>query len=84
MVIFIFVDIIWLIFCSSSHNNNNKYEEEIVQNYWDSLSLLHGVIFILAILELIIKGVICYLCFMVFKEKGEVKNLINFTYDNLD
>ena len=50
--------------------------------FWDSLWLVHKIVYILAYIELILKGFLLYYLIVDFKEKYKLSELFNFNYDN--
>ena len=85
-------DIIWIMFFSSAwthltederkKNNINDLEDIII--FWDSLSFIHGLVYFLAFIELIIKGLLLYYLLMDYNGKYSWKDLLNLNYDNIN
>ena len=82
MLLLILADILWLIFFTSAwvHEKNLKDSPEISQ-YWDSLSFIHSFVYILAVVELIIKFILIWYFSSIYKDKRSLKELCNFNYD---
>ena len=70
ITILIFADIIWIILFSTAweHDSESESTSEEVQ-FWDSLWFVHGLVYVLAYLELILKGFLLYYLVVDFKEK---------------
>ena len=84
LAILIITDIIWIILFSSGwdHDSEKKLVEGSVEYYWDSLWFIHGLVYICAYLELILKGFLLYYLIVDFKEKYKLNELINLNYDD--
>ena len=62
------IDILWIIYFSGAWTHLSKEERakmdmgdsEDVINYWDSLWFIHGLVYFLAFIELILKGLLLY------------------------
>ena len=55
--------------------------------YWDSLSFMHTIIFLLAFVEMAIKAVMAYFAFLLYKENSGanstgMKDLLSLNYSN--
>ena len=48
--------------------------------YWDSLKVMHSIIYFLAVVELILKLLLVYYLFVDYKDKYSWKELIKFNY----
>ena len=48
--------------------------------YWDSLKVMHSIIYFLAVVELILKLLLVYYLFVDYKDKYSWKELIKFDY----
>ena len=85
LTLLIIADIIWLIAFSSAwvHSKNAETNPKI-SDYWNSLKMLHGFIYFIAILEVIIKGLLLYYLFEDYKGKHPWKSLFNFKYNKTD
>ena len=83
ITILIFADIIWIILFSTAweHDSESESTSEEVQS-WDSLWFVHGLVYVLAYLELILKGFLLYYLVVDFKEKYKLKDLFNLNYDD--
>ena len=84
--ILIITDIIWIILFSSAwdHDSDDEknYSEGSINYYWSSLWFMHGLVYICAYIELILKGFLLYYLIVDFKEKYKLKELINLNYDD--
>ena len=83
------VDILWIIYFSSAWTHVPKEEQKIkiedsgdIIDYWNSLWLVHGIVYFLAFVELILKGLLLYYLFMDYNGKYSWKDLINLNYDS--
>ena len=85
-------DIIWIIYFSGAwthlskeerENNNNKDSEDIIA-FWDSLQFIHGLVYFLAFVELILKGLLLYYLIMDYNGKYSWKDLLNLNYDGFN
>ena len=87
-------DIIWIIYFSGAwthlskeerEKNNNNDSEDII-SFWDSLWLIHGFVYFLAYIELILKILLLYYLFTDYNGKYIWKDLFNLNYDgsNMD
>ena len=86
LTILIITDIIWIILFSSAWDHDSdeekKYNEGSVNYFWSSLWFMHGLVYICAYIELILKGFLLYYLIVDFKEKYKLKELINLNYDD--
>ena len=86
LTILIITDIIWIILISSAWDHDSdeekKYTEGSVNYFWSSLWFMHGLVYICAYIELILKGFLLYYLIVDFKEKYKLKELINLNYDD--
>ena len=84
ITILIIADIIWILLFSSAweHNSEGEASSSEETQFWDSLWLVHKIVYILAYLELILKGILLYYLVADFKEKYGFKNLLNMNYDD--
>ena len=79
-------DIVWIALFSSAweHDsesvNSKSNESEIL--FWDSLWLVHKIVYVLAYIELLVKGFLLYYLIVDFKEKYKLSDLFNFNYDD--
>ena len=82
LAILIFADIVWIILFSRAweHNEENKNKLKEETNFWDSLWLVHKIVYILAYIELLLKVFLLYYLFADFKEKYKLSDLLNFNY----
>ena len=91
-VILSIVDIIWIIYFSGAWKYLSK--EEIEKNidkdskdiiaFWNSLWFIHRFVYILAFIELIIKGLLSYYLILDYKGKYSLNDLFNLNYDNIN
>ena len=84
ITILIIADIIWILLFSSAweHNSEGEASSSEERQFWDSLWFVHKIVYILAYLELILKGILLYYLVADFKEKYGFKNLLNMNYDD--
>ena len=81
-------DIIWIIYFSKAWIQLSDEERAKIGNesgiaeFWDSLWFIHGFVYFLAFIELIIKGLLLYYLIVDYKEKYSLKSLFNFSYDD--
>ena len=83
------VDILWIIYFSGAWTHVTKEEQKIkiedsddVVDYWNSLWLVHGIVYFLAFIELILKGLLLYYLIMDYNGKYSLKDLINLNYES--
>ena len=82
-------DILWIIYFSSAWTHLSKEEREKINigdsediiNFWDSLWFIHGLVYFLAFIELILKGLLLYYLIMDYNGKYSWKDLFNLNYD---
>ena len=82
-------DIIWIIFFSGAWTHLSKDEREKNDNndsddiiaFWDSLQFIHGLVYFLVFIELILKILLLYYLIMDYKGKYSWKDLLNLNYD---
>ena len=81
--ILILADIIWIILFSTAweHDTQSENPSEDVQ-FWDSLWFIHKLVYVLAYIELLLKGFLLYYLVVYFKEKYQLKDLFNLNYDD--
>ena len=84
ITILIFADIIWILLFSSAWEHNSENEIDVSEDiqFWDSLWFVHKLVYVLAYLELILKGFLLYYLVVDFKEKYKFKDLFNLNYDD--
>ena len=83
-------DILWIIYFSSAWTHLSKEERskidigdtEDIINFWDSLWFIHGLVYFLSFIELILKGLLLYYLISDYNDKYTWKDLFNFNYDN--
>ena len=88
LLILSIADIIWILYFSGAWTHLSKEEREKINNndspdiiaFWDSLQFIHGLVYILAFVELILKGLLLYYLIMDYKGKYSLKDLFNFNY----
>ena len=70
LTILTFADIVWISLFSGAweHGQENKNPSGEIQ-FWESLWFIHKIVYILAYVELILKGLLLYYLFADFKEK---------------
>ena len=85
-------DIIWIIYFSGAWTylskeeraENNDNDSEDVIEYWNSLWFIHGFVYFLAFIELILKALLLYYLFMDYNGKYSWKDLLNLNYDGIN
>ena len=85
-------DIIWIIYFSGAWTHlskeeraeNNDNDSEDVIEYWNSLWFIHGLVYFLAFIELILKALLLYYLFMDYNGKYSWKDLLNLNYDGIN
>ena len=85
-------DIIWIIYFSGAWTHlskeeraeNNDNDSEDVIEYWNSLWFIHGFVYFLAFIELILKALLLYYLFMDYNGKYSWKDLLNLNYDGIN
>ena len=88
MLLLLFLaDIVWIVLFSSAWEHNDETEGQSKHSagdntFWDSLWLIHKIVYILAYIELLLKGFLLYYLFADFKEKYKLSDLFNFNYDD--
>ncbi len=82
--ILILADIVWILLFSSAWEHNSENQENLTEDvqFWDSLWFIHKLVYVLAYLELILKGFLLYYLVVDFKEKYKLKDLFNLNYDD--
>jgi len=89
LAILSFADIIWIIFFSGAWTHLSKEEraksgdndsEDVIQ-YWDSLWFIHGFVYFLSFVELILKLLLLYYLIVDYKGKYSLEDLLNLNYD---
>ena len=83
ITLLILADIIWIILFSTAweHGTQSENPSEDVQ-FWDSLWFIHKLVYVLAYIELLLKGFLLYYLVVYFKEKYQLKDLFNLNYDD--
>ena len=85
LLILIIADLVWIILFSSAWEHGENSEEKSSEEnniFWNSLWFIHKIVYILAYVELLLKGFLLYYLIADFKEKYKLKHLFNFTYDD--
>ena len=85
-------DIIWIIYFSGAwthlskeeRKKNNGHDSEDFIKFWDSLWLIHSLVYFLAYIELILKGLLLYYLIMDYNGKYSWKDLLNLNYERID
>ena len=74
--ILILADIVWILLFSSAWEHNSENQENLTEDvqFWDSLWFIHKLVYVLAYLELILKGFLLYYLVVDFKEKYKLKD----------
>ena len=62
--------------------NNDNDSEDIIE-YWNSLWFIHGFVYFLAFVELILKSLLLYYLIMDYNGKYSWKDLLNLNYDGI-
>ena len=83
-------DILWIIYFTGAWTHLSKEERakinieesEDIVNFWDSLWFIHGLVYFLAFIELILKGLLLYYLILDYKGKYSWTDLMNLNYDN--
>ena len=83
-------DVLWIIYFSGAWTHLSKEERakidigdsEDIINFWDSLWFIHGLVYFLSFIELILKGLLLYYLIMDYYGKYSLKDLMNLNYDN--
>ena len=83
IALLILADIIWIILFSTAweHDTQSENPSEDVQ-FWDSLWFIHKLVYVLAYIELLLKGFLLYYLVVDFKEKYKLKDLFNLNYED--
>ena len=78
------VDILWIIYFSGAWTHVPKEKQQLkikdsadIIDFWNSLWLIHGIVYFLAFIELILKGLLLYYLIMDYNGKYSWKDLIN-------
>jgi len=81
-------DIIWIIYFSSAWIEISEEEKARIGNddsgiipFWDSLWFIHGLVYFLSYIELILKLLLLYYLFVDYKGKYPLSSLINLNYE---
>ena len=86
LTILFLADIVWIVLFSSAWEHNsesdNSKSNEGENLFWDSLWFIHKIVYVLAYIELLVKGFLLYYLIVDFKEKYKLSDLFNFNYDD--
>ena len=86
LTILFLADIVWIALFSSAWDHNsesdNSKSNEGETLFWDSLWFIHKIVYVLAYIELLVKGFLLYYLIVDFKEKYKLSDLFNFNYDD--
>ena len=86
LTILFLADIVWIALFSSAWEHNsesdNSKSNEGETLFWDSLWFIHKIVYVLAYIELLVKGFLLYYLIVDFKEKYKLSDLFNFNYDD--
>ena len=86
LTILFLADIVWIVLFSSAWEHNsesdNSKSNEGETLFWDSLWFIHKIVYVLAYIELLVKGFLLYYLIVDFKEKYKLSDLFNFNYDD--
>ena len=86
LTILFLADIVWIALFSSAWEHNsesdNSKSNEGESLFWDSLWFIHKIVYVLAYIELLVKGFLLYYLIVDFKEKYKLSDLFNFNYDD--
>ena len=90
-LILLFPDVLWIIYFSGAWTHLSKEERakidvgdsEDIINFWDSLWFIHGLVYFLAFVELILKSLLLYYLIMDYNGKYSWKDLMNLNYDTV-
>ena len=83
IIILSIADLIWIIYFSKAWIQLSDEERAKIGNesgiaeFWDSLWFIHGFVYFLAFIELIIKALLSYYLIVDYKEKYSLKSLFN-------
>ena len=85
--VLILADIVWIFLFSSAweHDIEDKEQKKTAEKeevFWESLWFIHALVYILAYIEVILKGFLLYYLIADFKEKYKFGDLLNFNYDD--
>ena len=90
-LILLFPDVLWIIYFSGAWIHLSKEERakidvgdsEDIINFWDSLWFIHGLVYFLAFVELVLKSLLLYYLIMDYNGKYSWKDLMNLNYDTV-
>lgn len=80
-------DLLWVIIMGFVWNHGGSTSTTSYVKYWDSLTFMHTVVYLLTFVEMAIKAVMAYFAFLLYKENSGastngVKDLLSFNYAN--
>ena len=83
IAILILADIVWILLFSSAweHGSEEDKKKRDDVEFWDSLWFVHKLVYVLAYLELILKGILLYYLIVNFNEKYKFNDLFNLNYE---
>ena len=82
-------DIIWILYFSNAWIKISDEEKLKINNdsgiaeFWDSLWFIHGFVYFLAFIELILKALLLYYLIVDYKGKYSIKSLFNLNYEDI-
>jgi len=86
ITILILADVIWILLFSTAWEHGGEDAQiktaEGDHQFWESLWFIHKIVYILAYVELILKGFLLYYLFADYKAKHKWTDLFNFNYDD--
>ena len=87
LLVLILADIVWIFLFSSAweHDIEDKEPKKTAEKeevFWESLWFIHALVYILAYIEVLLKGFLLYYLIADFKEKYKFGDLLNFNYDD--
>ena len=90
-LILLFPDVLWIIYFSGAWTHLSKEERakidvgdsEDIINFWDSLWFIHGLVYFLAFVELVLKSLLLYYLIMDYNGKYSWEDLMNLNYDTV-
>ena len=83
-------DVIWIIYFSGAwihlteEERSKTKDDSGIGYFWDSLWFIHGFVYFLAFIELILKALLLYYLIMDYKGKYSLKDLLNLNYDEIN
>ena len=86
LAILIFADFIWFFFFGSAWSHDLIKAEDLtldIIEFWTSLSFMHGFVYFISVVELIVKIILFIYLFLTYKGKYSWKDLLTLNYDGL-